>query len=382
MVRTSALFISRATLPALAAMGLMWGSFAAMLPQIKTTIGVSDAELGAILFLAAVGSVIAMAAAPWLGRAAPRLAMPGAGLAVAVTLAALGLAGSPWALGAAIIAIGFASGLLDILANARVAVLEATHARGLMNLNHAGYSLSYAATAAATGLARDAGWPPALWFALVGAGIVVLTAGMARNDDAPGQSNQPTVGGAKPRLATVVWIAGFIALIAFFAENATEGWSALHIERTLGQGAVAGALGPAMLGLTMGIGRLAGHVTAPRGSEAAMMAVGSLVSAAGLALAASAPGVATAFMGFALFGLGASVIAPSAFALAGRAVDDESRARAISAAAIVSYVGFFIGPPAMGFMSEAVGLRAAFATASAVLVLIPLLVLLPQVRRV
>jgi hypothetical protein len=48
-------------------------------------------------------------------------------------------------------------------------------------------------------------------------------------------------------------------LVAFLVENAMEGWSALHIERTLGGGAAEGAFGPAILGLTMGIGRLSGR---------------------------------------------------------------------------------------------------------------------------
>jgi hypothetical protein len=54
-------------------------------------------------------------------------------------------------------------------------------------------------------------------------------------------------------------IGGGIVLIAFMTENASENWSALHIEKTLGGSPEEGALGPATLALTMGFARLGGQ---------------------------------------------------------------------------------------------------------------------------
>ncbi|AHM02896.1 Major facilitator superfamily (MFS) transporter [Roseibacterium elongatum DSM 19469] len=168
-------------------------------------------------------------------------------------------------------------------------------------------------------------------------------------------------------------------LIAFFVENATEGWSALHVERTLGGGAAEGALGPAMLGLTMGVGRLLGQMVTLRGSEMAVLRGAAMLAAAGLVIAAAAPAPLIAYLGFGLLGLGVSVVAPLALALAGVHAAPERRTLAVSRAAMIGYFGFFIGPPLMGFLSEGFGLRAAFAVGAALLLIVPLM-LLPRLR--
>jgi len=212
----------------------------------------------------------------------------------------------------------------------------------------------------------------------VGAAILIVSvftwtrpAATDPQDEAPQES--------RGRITPYVWLAGLVCLIGFFAENATEGWSALHIERTLGGGAAEGALGPAMLGLTMGIGRLAGHLVTVRGTETAVLRWAALLAASGLVAAAAAPGPLVAYVGFGCLGLGVSVIAPLALALAGQTARPEARTHAVSRAAMIGYFGFFIGPPLMGFLSEAFGLRAAFGIGAAMILAIPL-ILVPRMR--
>lgn len=370
--------LSRAPAAALAAIGVIWGTLAAMMPQIKATLGVSDAELGTLLFMAAFGAVAAMAAAPWISERLPRNGLAIGGMAMAFSLVLVGNAtGSVWIFAPAIILLGMTTGVLDILGNARVADLEARHDRALMSLNHAIYSFTYAAAAIATGIARDAGLGIATWFAIMGltAGVLVLLM-MLDRPLAPKENANKTPQGALPIVAV---FAGIVTLVGFFAENATEHWSALHIERTLGQAAIYGALGPAMLGLTMGIGRLAGHYIAPRGTEPRAIGIAAVMSSIGLGIAAIAPTAALAYLGFGLLGLGISVIAPLAFAIVGQAANDATRARAVSRAAMISYGGFFFGPPVMGFIAELAGLRVAFATVAIILLVVPL-ALLPKLK--
>jgi MFS family permease len=69
-----------------------------------------------------------------------------------------------------------------------------------------------------------------------------------------------------------------------------------------------------------------------------------------------------------------------ALALAGQTARHEARTLAVSRAAMIGYLGFFVGPPGMGFLSEAFGLRAAFGIGALMILLIPL-ILLPRMRR-
>ena len=145
------------------------------------------------------------------------------------------------------------SGVSDIVMNARTSELESAQNRSLMNLNHAVFSFAYAITAVLTGFAREAGFGPVPIFAAV-AGIILLMSLFMR---APHEGVGEDQTYAKPALPMgLVWVGGFIVMAGFCTEVAVEGWSALLIERELGGDATAGALGPAVLGLTMGIGRL------------------------------------------------------------------------------------------------------------------------------
>lgn len=363
----------RATLPAFAVVGIYWGAFAAQVPDLKSGIGAEDGAFGLALLCGATGAVTAMWAAPRFDAAAGARAMQLAAAAVALAFLLPALAPTILLFALAMFLAAGATGLLDVVMNARLSQIEARHDRVLMNLNHAAFSFAYAASAVVAGAAREAGVAPAFVFLGLGAVTLALLPLLRLAPDAPGPEDEPHPEG--PGFRRVVLWAGLITLVAFMAENATEAWSALHIERTLGGRAAEGALGPAILGLTMGIGRLAGHFVTPRGREGAVILAAAIVSGTGAAIAARAASPAVAYLGFATLGFGVSVIAPLALALAGRMVRSRDRALAISRTTVIGYLGFFIGPPVMGFVSEALGLRASFGVIAVLTLCVPLLLL-------
>ncbi|QFS83789.1 Inner membrane protein YbjJ [Roseivivax sp. THAF40] len=367
------------------ALGLFWGAFAASVPDVKRAAGLSDAGLGLALLVSTLGAVAAM----WL---APRIeARLGArALGVITGIAAFGallpgLAGSPLAFTAAMVAACAGYGLLDVAMNARVSALEAESGRSLMNLNHAAYSLIYAVAAVAAGLARQWGAAPlaiftavALLSGLAAFYVLRVPAPAGAASEGPDASQQGPEG---PALSLpIILSGGAIICLAFLAEQGTEGWSALHLERSHDAGAAAGAIGPALLGLTMGIGRLFGQVATRYVRESVLIRAAALVAASGAALAAHAPQLGLAYAGFTIMGLGLSLIVPTVFAWAGKRIRARDRALMVSRLSVVGYAGFFAGPPMMGLLAEGFGLAASF-TALAVLILAIPVVLLPLMRR-
>ena len=156
-----------------------------------------------------------------------------------------------------------------------------------------------------------------------------------------------------------------------------ETWSALHIERTLHGRAAEGAMGPAMLGITMAIGRFSGQAVSQMFSDTKVIILATLVAAAGALLAALAPTPFWAYVGFGILGLGVSVIGPLGLALVGKSVPNHLRTEAISLVAVMGFSGFFLAPSIMGIVSEFHGLRVAFICAAALsLTAIPLTLLL------
>ena len=136
-------------------------------------------------------------------------------------------------------------------------------------------------------------------------------------------------------------------------------------------------MGPAMLGITMAIGRFSGQALSGRWPELTVILFATVLSGLGAMIAAVAPAPFVAYIGFGTLGLGVSVIAPLALAIAGKMVRPQQRTKAISRVAVIGFAGFFLAPVLMGGISELFGLRWAFVGVAVLLVgLFPLVAVL------
>ena len=362
------LTLSRAPVAVFAAMGVLWGTYAADMPDIKAMLGVNEARLGLLMLMTPIAAMAAMLATPWLGRVLGRGALPVCALAMALAFAMPGQFASVWLFPLAMLACGATTGAVDVLMNARASALEARHRMPLMNLCHAAYSFGYACGAMGTGALRAGGLPPSVVMpvmALLAAALILWAF------EAEGRIE----GLVRPKgeasgFGRVALIGGGIVLIAFLTENAAEYWSALHIEQTLGGSPAFGAAAPAVLALTMGVARLAGQGLAQRVGSVRLMLAGSALAACGALTVAVAGSPAMAYAGFVVMGVGSSVISPTAFTLVGQMSAPERRTRAVAQATFLGYAGYFVGPPAVGFIAGSVGLPGAFVFAAAMLMVV------------
>ena len=352
----NALSVSRRPATAFVVVGMFWGCFAAYVPVIKDQLGASDALFGTLLLGSATGLVSAMWLAPKADWVLGARGMQVGTVMLAISWLLPGQVTVPFIFAATMAFVGLASGLLDVVMNARVSELEAKHGRPLMNANHAMFSVAYAVGALVVGFTREAGLPPTPVFA--GFGVIALLAlPLMRMDVTYVDAEEGYVG--KYPLWPIV-LCGAIVLVAFMSEATVEAWSALHVERTLGGGAAEGALGPAMLGITMAIGRFSGQAVAEKLQEIPVVIGASVISAIGAVIAAFAATPLMAYVGFGILGLGVSVIGPIGLALVGKLVAPHLRTEAISRTAVIGFSGFFFAQMLMGLLSEAFGLRMAF----------------------
>ena len=372
MRRQSTLVFARPALAAFAAMGVGWGTFAAILPDLKTMLGVDEGQLGQLMFMAPIAAVFAMLAAPALGAAMGRVALPVATIAMALAFALPGQSASVWLFPLALMVCGAATGLTDVLMNARVTTMEAARGLPLMNLCHAAYSFGYAGGAVATGVMRQGGLSAGTVMGTMAAVVMVFALLTIEADGTIHGLRRPK-DRATAALGLVPVIGGGIVLIAFLTENAAENWSALHIEKTLGGSPVVGSLGPAAMALTMGVARVIGQGLAHRVAPGALLTGGAVISALGALIASSAVSPAMAYAGFVVMGIGSALIAPTAFSLVGTLSAPEARARAVARATLLGYFGYFFGPPILGFIAGAFGLRMAFVFAAVMLLVVPVL---------
>src|SRR5699024_12511654 len=120
------------------------------------------------------------------------------------------------------------------------------------------------------------------------------------------------------------------------------------------------ALGSAVYAIfaaSMPVGRFAGGPIVARVGRSRVLMVSALFAAVGLALVAYVDHQAVAVTAVVLWGLGASLgfpPAPSAAADSG-----PNPAARVALAAIIGYLAVLLGPPRLGFLGDAVRLRAA-----------------------
>ena len=203
------------------------------------------------MLISAIGAIAAMRFAPWLDS---KLGRHGIVVLTVVLLLVFQLPGqmSTWAgLTIALFLCAAATGSLDVVMNAHLSQIEAREGRPLMSFHHAMFSFGYAIAAFSTGLIREVGGGAVVSFALVGLLGLLLLPSMVlpKTAVAQDQENNASMSGNNRFLIII----GLIIAIAFMCEQASEGWSALHLERSLNAGAALGAMGPAILGLTMGL---------------------------------------------------------------------------------------------------------------------------------
>ena len=368
-----ALYLSRRPAVAFVIVGLFWGCFAAYVPQIKARLDVSDATFGLLLLCNALGLVSSMVLAPRLDRLLGARGMQIGSVALMISFLLPGFATDALSFGLAMVIVGAASGFTDVLMNARVSELEQLHSKPLMNANHGMFSVGYAVAAILSGVAREAQIAPGPAFATLAAALLILSIFLYM----PPQyaASGAGMGGRYPIKPIV--LCGLIVLVAFMTEATVETWSALHIERSLQGRAAEGAMGPAMLGLTMAIGRFSGQAVSQIFSETKVIILATCVAAAGGTLAALALTPFWAAIGFGILGLGISVVGPLGLALVGKKVPDHLRTEAISRVAVLGFAGFFLAPSLMGLLSDFFGLRIAFLAAAGLsLTAIPLTLLL------
>jgi len=355
------------------AMGLFWGTWAALLPDIKAQVGASDGELGLAMVAAGLGSLPAMIITGRLWRQLGWWLLPVT--ATAFALSALGpiFVSSPLALGVALFFVGASSGALDVSMNSAVSDVEVAQDRRLMYGAHALFSLAVLVASVGTGLARQVGvgvGPPllltALVFAVAAAGTA--TAGRATAGARPGSATRPSP--ISPVVIRALAALAFLCALSFLIEDAIQNWSALLLEREIGTGPAIGGAGPGVFAGAMFVGRSAGQWLGGRFSDRALLCGGALVAAAGLLLSATATAAVVALVGLAMGGAGVALVAPALFARAGRLADHNSRGAAIATLTTFGYLGFLFGPVIMGGVAEVGGLRLAFVTMTALALLL------------
>jgi fucose permease len=344
--------------------GVVLASWVPHIPAVKARHAISDGELGGVLFAMAVGAVVALPMAGWLvGRFGSRRMTSIAAVGLCLCLPLPVLAPTVALLVLSLGALGAFNATLDVSMNAQAVVVEQRYGRPIMSSFHGLFSLGMLAGAGAAVAVMAAG--PSDASHVVGAALVALLA-VGPNLKSLVPTPARALGGGRvfavPGRALLAL--GALAFCGLLVEGAMGDWTAVYLHDTLGNGAALAGTGFAAFSLAMASGRFAGdRLVAGLGAPRVLRAF-STAAAIGLVAALILGDAPSAVVGFGMVGLGIANVVPILFSAAA-GVPGVEAGHAIAGVATVGYLGLLAGPPLIGVVADAVGLRLALGVVAA-----------------
>jgi MFS family permease len=350
--------------------GFGYGAWVAHLPAFKARLGVSDGQLGVALLVVALASLVTMPlAGKWIGRHGSRGIARMFGLLASATLALPFVAPNYTLFVLSGIVLGAAYSTMDVSMNAQGVVVERARGSRVMSSFHATFSLGglVGSVASSVLLARFAS--PGLDGICVDVACCAMVVATFRGLPSDAAAHAPERSRRNAYAATA--LLGAIVFFGLVGEGAMADWSGLYL-RALGTGVAASAGGFGAFAVAMALGRAFGDGVVARVGARMTVIGGALLAAASLGVALAFAMPWAAYAGFAGVGLGLANVIPILFSAAGR-VRDVPSGVAIASVSTIGYAGFLLGPPVIGFTSDAIGLRLALGIVVAAIVAIALL---------
>jgi hypothetical protein len=263
------------------------------------------------------------------------------------------------ALAAGLLGFGAGFGSINVAANTQGIALERLYRRPILSAFHAAFSVGGMTGAAAGALAARIGVSPRTHIGALA--LVLAVAAIAlRRGLLPAVAGETAPRRAIGRPHRVLLLLGVAAFCTLLAEGSAADWSAAYLRQSLASTTAIAALAYATFSLAMASSRMLGDRLNRRLGPVTLARAGGVVAACGLSAALAAGWAPLALAGFAAMGAGLGVVVPVLFRAAG-STSRVSSSVGVATVSSIGWLGFLAGPPAIGFVAGAVGLRLALA---------------------
>ena len=340
-----------------ASINILFGTWAIYIPTVKDQLGIDKSELGIALFFLALGVFTIF---PFASKIIDKMGVgkaTRAGVLLSCLTAILPLlAPNYYSLAASLFLFGICNGFTDISMNTLVTEIEKEDKEKFMSASHGFFSLGGVLAGLGSFLIGPLGNPPLHMFLAI---LLVLVVNMAffnryKNVVAPIEEND----GFSWSLFKPLLLLGLISFFSMGSEGAIVDWSGLYLkEVSLAPEFLWGA---GFLGfqVTMTVGRFLGDGISSKLGSIKMVALASILVMLGYGLVLTTH-THMAIAGFALSGLGFSVIVPEVFRIGGNVKGVDS-SKGVSFIAGTGYAGFLAAPPIIGFIADTSSLFTCF----------------------
>lgn len=338
--------------------GLCFASWASRIPDIKHQLGLSDGQLGLILFAMPVGTMLALPFTGWvISKLGSRTILLFAAIFYPSTLVLIGLVQAPWQLALSLFFFGLFGNFFNISVNTQAIAVEQMYGKTIMASFHGIWSLAGFSGAAIGTLIIALQLNPFIHFLIIfllDMGLVFYFSRFTVRDNKGGPN---TSFFTKPDRFILIY--GLIAFGSMVCEGTMFDWSGVYFQKIVAAPAQMVTLGYLSFMGMMASGRfISDRITHKFGIKLVLIASGILISS-GLLIAVIFPFIITAAIGFMLVGLGVSSVVPLVYSAAGKS-KTMSPGAALAAISTIGFIGFLLGPPLIGTIAEYSNLRWSF----------------------
>ena len=361
-------------------MGLTSMAWVPRIPEIKSSLGLSDGEFGVVLVSSSVGAIIgAQLAGRLIQRFGSRNLMRLAQTTLPLGVLLMGLAPNVYVLALGLFFMGLGSAAMDIPGNAQAVVIERLIGKKFLASLHGAWSIGTFAAALIGGAVATLVSPAINLGVLAAIGMIVFIPLTERMLDATRDEHMGDEGKDDRRIpwfkskVNLLWVFAFGSLGALVAEGASADWSGIllaeHMSVELGLTASAFA----SFSLSMIISRFTADALMDRFGAARVVFYGGVVGGAiwSASILIAVPLSQTASqtnnllalvlinVGFFAAGAGIGPMFP-AFIVGAAKVPGIPASLGIARISVISIAGYFLGPTVTGLISELTNLPTAF----------------------
>ncbi|QOL50641.1 MFS transporter [Massilia litorea] len=336
--------------------GVIMGSWAGRIPALAERVHVSHSALSMVLLCGGVGALLSFPVSSFLmGRFGARKSLLIAGLALLAVLVSIGLAPTVPRLMMAVLMLGITASTYDVAMNAAAAKREKQTGQSQMSMLHGLACGGGLAGATLGSLMAGLHIAPASHFIMVAIPLAMALVGacqMLDIEDAAEQVEKKKFALPRGPMALL----GLLGFLGSMSEGSIADWSGVFLKEHFNVGDGMAPLALTCFSAMMLISRLVGDKLKTKYGAQRLITSGAMLSAAGLFFAVLSPNAYLALGGFAIAGLGLSLLFPFVFSAAGA-----QGPVALAGVASMAYSGTLMGPPVIGAIAQHVGMQMAIA---------------------
>jgi fucose permease len=343
--------------------GFSAGSFVARIPDFKRILDISNATLGLSLLFVSAGVFLALKpAGKYSAKYGSQPIIFFSTIAIALSYLLLGALFSLTWFWITLFIFGFVLAAQDVSMNAHAVVVEQRAGRRLMSVFHAMFSVGTLFGGILGGVFSQLEITPLTQGSSL-ALLYIVAALLVRPLFLPASADTHHFGDEKrAKHPPIFAILGLFGLFAALSEGAAGDWGGVLARETFGASPFISTLPYIVFCTAMIIGRLSGDYLAHRFGASKVIAAGGVIAGTGLSAGLLIGGVPAIMVAWFLLGIGLSVVIPLMFSAAGTIALTKysgviAPSEAVAKVSGVSYFGFVIGPPLIGFIADAFELR-------------------------